>query len=233
VALLIDIEGIDGSGKGTQSRLLCERLGREGYAAELLSFPRYDATLFGRAIGEFLNGQFGGLADVHPFLVSLLFAGDRFESKQLLLDSLRTKDVVVLDRYVPSNVAHQASKVTGAERAELTRRILQIEFEIYGLPRPDLVLLLDLPTNVARELVAKKSARTYTARAADIQEADLAYMQNVHAVYQELARTEPGWRVIACCGATGLAAVPQLRSMEEIAEDVWQVVRGRIDDRRT
>src|SRR5947209_2867214 len=92
------------------------------HSAGLLSFPRYQATLFGRAVGDFLNGRFGSLEEVHPFLVSLLFAGDRFESKSVLLDAIETHDVVVLDRYVYSNVAHQASKCEGAERAELTRQ---------------------------------------------------------------------------------------------------------------
>ena len=75
MSLLIDIEGIDGSGKGTQARLLCDRLVQSGVTATLISFPRYADTFFGRAIGEFLNGRFGTLEQVHPFLVSLLFAG--------------------------------------------------------------------------------------------------------------------------------------------------------------
>src|SRR5262249_54560321 len=107
--MLIDIEGIDGSGKGTQAGRLWERLIASGVSATLVSFPRYDATLFGKAVGEFLNGEFGALDKVHPLIVSLLFAGDRFESKAYLLDKMRSSDVVVLDRYVPSNVAHQAS----------------------------------------------------------------------------------------------------------------------------
>src|SRR5579872_3745025 len=111
--MLIDIEGIDGSGKGTQARLLTDRLLASGVSATLVSFPRYDATLFGKAVGEFLNGEFGSLDTVHPFLVSLLFAGDRFESKAYLLEAMRTSQIVVLDRYVPSNVAHQAAKLDG------------------------------------------------------------------------------------------------------------------------
>lgn len=218
--MLIDLEGIDGSGKGTQAQRLCDRFAASGVRASLVSFPRYTATLFGRAVGEFLNGRFGSLSQVHPFLVSLLFAGDRFESKQFLLDAIARHDVVVLDRYVPSNVAHQASKLEGAERTELARRILEIEFTLFGLPRPDVVVWLDLPVDAAQQLIAKKAARDYTDRKADIQEADAAYLGRVRDVYRELAASEPGWKTISCCNGS------QLRSIEEIGEAIWQTVES-------
>ena len=93
--MLIDLEGIDGSGKGTQARRLCDRFAQSGVSATLVSFPRYEATLFGRAVGDFLNGRFGSLDQVHPFLVSLLFAGDRYESKRFLLEAIANHDVVL------------------------------------------------------------------------------------------------------------------------------------------
>ncbi|HEY3968557.1 MAG TPA: thymidylate kinase [Planctomycetaceae bacterium] len=215
--MLIDLEGIDGSGKGTQARRLCDRFTQSGVSAALVSFPRYEATLFGRAVGDFLNGRFGSLNQVHPFLVSLLFAGDRFESKQYLLEAIARHEVVVLDRYVPSNVAHQASKLDGALRTELAARILDIEFDIFGLPRPDLVLLLDLPVSMAQQLIAKKSARQYTDRKADIQEADANYLGRVREVYHELAAAEPNWQVIACCDSE------RLRTVDEIHQLIWSV----------
>lgn len=218
MALLIDIEGIDGSGKGTQARRLCDRLVQSGVSASLISFPRYEATLFGRAIGEFLNGDYGTLDQVHPFLVSLLFAGDRFESKALLEEALSASQVVVLDRYVPSNVAHQASKCEGAARADLTRRIIELEFEVFGLPRPDLVLLLDLPVPMAQDLVLRKATRSYTHRAADLQEADAAYLERVREVYLELARHGPRWQLIS--GGAG----DRLRTIDEVGDEIWEVV---------
>jgi dTMP kinase len=220
VSLLVDIEGIDGSGKGTQARRLCDRLVQSGVTAELISFPRYDATFFGEAIGEFLNGHYGTLEQVHPLLVSLLFAGDRFESKQVLLGALRQSDVVVLDRYVASNVAHQAAKLDGTERADLARRILRLEFDIYGLPQPEVVLLLDMPVETAGTLIARKAERAYTARAADLQEADGQYLQRVRDMYLELARDDARWRVVPCV-SEGV-----LRTVDQIADEVWSVVRS-------
>jgi dTMP kinase len=221
-ALLVDIEGIDGSGKGTQAARLCQRLTAEGVSCGLLSFPRYSATLFGRAVGEFLNGAYGTLDQVHPFLVSLLFAGDRFESRDTLRQLLEAHEVVVLDRYVPSNIAHQAAKVRGAERTDLMSRILEIEHRLYGLPRADLVLWLDLPVETAQQLVARKARRDYTERTADLQEADGAYLGEVAEVYQQLARTEPGWRAIEC------APGGELLTVDAVHERVWDEVSGRL-----
>lgn len=222
VAVLIDIEGIDGSGKGTQARLLCDRLTREGISHRLISFPRYDTTFFGRVIGEFLNGKFGTLEEVDPFLASLLFAGDRYESRDVLREALQSSSVIVLDRYVPSNIAHQAAKRDGTERRELIGRILHLEYEIYQLPRPEAVLLLDLPVKVAQELVSRKAARSYTDQTADIQEADSNYLGKVRDVYQELAHTEPNWRVVPCTDGQGL------RVMEAIGDEIWNVVQMQL-----
>jgi len=225
--MLIDIEGIDGSGKGTQARELYNRLTTAGISASLVSFPRYDATLFGRAVGEYLDGRFGSLDAVHPFLVALLFAGDRFESKQFLLDAMRESRVVVLDRYVPSNVAHQASKVDGAARSKLLAQIVEIEFGIFGLPRPDLVLWLDLPVAAAQELIARKAARNYTSRKADIQEADSHYLERVREVYAELAGAESNWKTISCVEGG------RVRPVEEIAASIWQVVAPHLSSLRS
>ncbi len=222
--MLVAIEGIDGSGKGTQALRLCERLQSAGALVELLSFPRYEATRFGKAIGEFLNGRFGALDSVHPLLASLLFAGDRFESREILQKAMEDCDVVVLDRYVASNIAHQVAKLQGTEREELREWVETLEYNIFGLPRPDLVLLLDLPAAEAQKLIAKKSARSYTDKAADLHEADGSYLAAVREVYRELAVDQPAWQIVPCIqdGA--------LRTIDDIGNEIFEIVentRGR------
>ena len=218
MALLVAIEGIDGSGKGTQAGRLVERLAADGRRVQLISFPRYGETLFGRAVGDFLNGRFGKLDEVNPFLVSLLYAGDRFESRELLAQALAAHDVVVLDRYVASNSAHQGSKVTGEERTKLLDWIEQIEHGIYALPRPDLTILLDLPAADAQQLIARKQARGYTDKQADLHEADAAYLDSVRAVYVEFAQ-RPDWqRVDVFRNGT-------LRPIEEIGDEIYTTVQ--------
>jgi dTMP kinase len=222
VSFLVAIEGIDGSGKGTQARKLHDRLVDTGCSCELISFPRYESTGFGVAVGRFLNGEFGSLAAVHPLLASLLYAGDRFESKQMLLDALHQRDVVVLDRYVPSNVAHQAAKRQGAERGELVDFIQQLEYEVYGLPVADMVILLDLPVAQAQSLVACKNQRSYTPMTADIQESDAAYLADVRAAYLELAATDPAWQKIS-----GVVD-NDLRPIDDVAAEIWSTVSQRV-----
>ncbi|RLS51983.1 MAG: thymidylate kinase [Planctomycetota bacterium] len=204
--LLVVIEGIDGSGKGTQTVRLCEQLRGQGLSVGTLSFPRYRDTFFGQRIGDFLNGKFGQLAEVDPFLASLLYAGDRLESKAVLQQLLAANDVVVLDRYVPSNVAHQAGKRTGAERTVLADWIEQMEYGIFGLPRPDLVILLDASAEVSQTLIARKAQRDYTDRAADLQEADVDYLAGVRSAYRELA-AERGWAIVPVSDESGLRLV--------------------------
>lgn len=219
MTLLVNIEGIDGSGKGTQAARLQARLLAQGYRTQLVSFPRYRETHFGQKVADFLNGRFGQLNEVNPFLASLLYAGDRFESKGWLTEAIANHDVVIFDRYVPSNMAHQASKLDGAERSELIAWIEQLEFGVYELPRPDLCVLLDIPPHVAQQLIARKAPRDYTEQAADLQESDATHLERTRQVYLELASTQPGWNSVSCVRGE------ELRTADEIEAEIWGLVQ--------
>lgn len=225
MASLIAIEGIDGSGKGTQAKELVNRLATSGRRVQLLSFPRYRDTLFGQAIGDFLNGRFGQLDQVHPFLASVLYAADRFESKNVLLEALLQHDVVICDRYVPSNLAHQGAKLEGEQRDELLRLIRRIEFEIFGLPTPQAIVWLDVPVEIAQRNIAVKKPRSYTDKVADLQEEDGSYLQRVRDVYSQLAADEPRWHRIDSVrdGAQ--------RAITDISDEVFQWVSGLLPRR--
>jgi dTMP kinase len=216
VAGLIALEGIDGSGKGTQAALLHDALQRAGRTVTLLSFPRYQTTRFGRKIGEFLNGRFGTLDQVHPTLVALLFAGDRLESKPLIESALAEFEFVICDRYVPSNIAHQAAK--SDDRDELQAWIQFVEYDLYQLPQPDLVIWLDVPVPCAQELILRKQKRSYTEQVADLQEADGGYLERVRQVYTTLAAINPNWRRIDGC-PNG-----QLRDVADISQEIVAAV---------
>ncbi len=218
--MLIAIEGIDGSGKGTQAKRLHERLQETGVRSELISFPRYSQTHFGATIGRFLNGEFGQLDQVDPHLAATLYAADRFESLGMLNDLLASRDVVVSDRYVPSNIAHQGAKRTGDARQQLTEWISQVEYGVFRLPKADLVIHLDLPAETAQELIARKSQRDYTDKAADLQEADHEYLATVRQAYLDLAAIEDNWQTVS------LLDGDRLRTIAEVAEDVFATVQA-------
>ncbi|MBD3672383.1 MAG: dTMP kinase [Planctomycetaceae bacterium] len=222
--VLVAIEGIDGSGKGTQARRLTQTLSDQGRRVELLSFPRYDDTFFGRTVGRFLNGEFGSLSEANPFLVSLLFAGDRFESRELLREKMESNDLVILDRYVASNIAHQGSKLPVEQQPSLIEFVQTLEYEIYGLPRATLNVLLDLPAETAQELIGRKNARSYTEQSHDLQEADRDYLESVRQTYLTVAERHPdSWRIISAQNENGL------RSIESIGEELLTLVLQAAD----
>ena len=221
LSVLIAIEGIDGSGKGTQAARLHSYFSASGRTTALLSFPQYQVTAFGRKIGDFLNGRFGDLDSVHPLLVSLLFAGDRFESRTLIEQALSNHEIVICDRYIASNMAHQAAKCCGPDRRDLIEWIAHLETKIYGLPTADLTLFLDVPVPQAQQLIAAKSRRSYTDKAADLQEADGHYLEKVREVYQLLCR-QPGWHQIACVESG------QVRQVEDITNDLIAAITNSI-----
>lgn len=223
MGVLIAIEGIDGAGKGTQAARLVQALQERGLRADSLQFPRYAATTFGRSIADFLNGRFGALDQVHPQLASVLYAGDRFESRELLLQLVEANDVLVLDRYVGSNLAHQAAKLSGTERTELMEWIELVEYGVFRLPRPQLTIVIDMSSQMSRELVARKGTRDYTQQQADLHESDLPYLEKVRRCYLALSHSRLDWRTVH-----GLADDGRLRTVGEVAADILAHVLSEV-----
>src|SRR3954463_13315038 len=140
----VAIEGIDGSGKGTQAALLAETARTAGRRVASFSFPLYDENPFSVAVADYLNGVFGGVDDVHPELAGLLYACDRFHARPRLEEALAEHDLVVCDRAAASNLAPRGAKLAGDARARVPAWLESVELGEFRLPRPDLVVLLDL-----------------------------------------------------------------------------------------
>src|SRR6202022_3266538 len=166
---LIAIEGIDGSGKRTQLDLLTQALHADGVDVYSTGFPQYDSW-FGKMVGQFLNGDLGALEVVDPHFTALLYAGDRFEAKPKIEAALNEGKLVLIDRYIGSNLAHQTARAPEDKRAEFGRWIEHLEYGIYDLPREDLILYLRVPPAEAQKLAAQKYKRRHNTHKKDLLE---------------------------------------------------------------
>jgi dTMP kinase len=219
---LITIEGIDGSGKRTQVELLAKALIAGGRAVYSTGFPQYDSW-FGKMVGQFLNGDFGALETVDPHFSALLYAGDRFEAKPRLETALTQGKIVLVDRYIGSNLAHQTARAKDVDRPAFISWIEHLEYNIYNLPRETLVLYLRVPPRQAQELVGRKSARSYTTAKKDLLEASLRHLEDAAAMYDQLSR-RPNWTTIPCFDETRGAMRSQKHIAAEILAAVLQVL---------
>ena len=215
---LIAIEGIDGSGKRTQLDLLAKQLIAGGNSVYSTGFPQYDSW-FGKMVGQFLNGELGALEAVDPHFTALLYAGDRFEAKLKLEAALDQGKIVLIDRYIGSNLAHQTARAAPEKRTAFRKWIEHLEYDIYDLPREDLILYLRVPPSEAQELVAQKAARSYTSAKRDLQEASLRHLQDAADMYDLLAQSGP-WVTIECFDAKR----GTMRDVPGIAQEVLAAV---------
>jgi dTMP kinase len=185
MAFLLAIEGADGAGKATVSAAVAALLRAGGRRAEVVSFPRYAETAGGHVLGEYLAGRLP--RSVSPQAAAVLYALDRFESRNHVAEVAGRCDVVVFDRYVASNMAYQAAQVPHAKAEALMEWIAALELSQFALPAPDLCVYLDTPQDVARALIARKRRRSYTADAYDAYEADAMLQARVRENYAAMA----------------------------------------------
>ena len=217
---LIILEGGDGSGKATQSKLLLERLQREGKSVMSITFPDYDSPS-SSLVKMYLAGDFGKQpSDVNPYVASTFYAGDRFASFRMKWKEFYEKGgIIIADRYVTSNMIHQMVKFDDPEERENFLAWLDdLEYVKFGLPRPDKVFLLDVPLAVTEALMSTRVEKT-GGQTGDIHELDRAYLERVHAAYDELVMRYH-WDKIEC--TEGLS----MRSIESIHESIYTRLTG-------
>lgn len=215
---MIVFEGTDGSGKSTQFKLLCDRVNREGKFFRQLVFPRYDQPS-SALIRMYLGGEFGkNPGDVNPYAASAFYAVDRYASlKQDWGDYYQEGGLILTDRYTTSNAVHQGAKCSPEERPDFLRWLDDFEHNKLGLPRADLVLYLDMPTEKSIELLRSREASTHTK--ADIHELDTGYLALCRKSALQAAEIL-GWTVIPCVNERG-----ELRTIEEIHQQLWALVQ--------
>jgi len=188
--LLIVIDGIDGSGKTTQVKLLTQTLASKGTPCEVISFPRYEDNLYGKLIRRYLEGEFGSINEVNPYLMALAFAGDRTLAKPLIENWLQEGKLVIANRYVSASKAHLTANLPEDKREEFMRWIDELEYETNGLPKEDLTILLNVDPKTGQENVKGEHK--------DIHEQDLKHLEQAAKIYLELSKSEQNWKVAEC-----------------------------------
>ena len=218
---LIVIEGTDGSGKSTQFRLLTDKMKEANVDFRNLVFPRYSEES-SALIRMYLGGEFGTKpSDVNAYAASAFYAVDRYASyKQDWGQWYEDGGLILSDRYTTSNAVHQTSKEPEANRAEFLRWLYEFEYDKLGLPRPDIVIYLDVPTDFTEKLMRHREQDTGTT--ADIHEKDLAYL----ATCRQIGRTAAeyyGWTVIQC------VKDGQMRTIEDIHQEIYAHVMNCLE----
>ena len=219
---LIVIEGTDGSGKSTQFRLLTQRLENEHIAFQKIVFPQY-AEPSSALIRMYLGGEFGTKpSDVNAYAASSFYAVDRYASyKKVWGQWYEQGGLVVCDRYTTSNAVHQASKEPDGKREDFLKWLYEFEYDHLGLPRPDLTLYLDVPTDFTEQLLRHREQDTHTS--ADIHERDTQYLAACRRSGRAAAEYY-GWNIISC------VKNGKMRSMEDIHEEISRHVRNCLED---
>ena len=219
---LIVIEGTDGSGKSTQFRLLTSRLEADGHRFQKLVFPQY-AEPSSALIRMYLGGEFGSKpSDVNAYAASAFYAVDRYASyKKVWGDWYENGGLIVSDRYTTSNAVHQASKEPQEKQADFLKWLYEFEYDRLGLPRPDLTIYLDVPTDFTEQMMRKREADTNTS--ADIHEQDMEYLATCRRTGKAAAEYY-GWTVIQCVrnGA--------MRSIEDIHDEIYRLCKACLEE---
>ena len=218
---LIVIEGTDGSGKSTQFKLLTQRLEAENHKFQKLVFPQYKEPS-SALIRMYLGGEFGSSpSDVNAYAASAFYAVDRYASyKKVWGDWYENGGLVVSDRYTTSNAVHQASKEEGQAQKDFLKWLYEFEYEKLGLPCPDLIIYLDVPTDFTEAMMRRREADTHTS--ADIHEQDMSYLATCRRTGRAAAEYY-GWTVIDC------VKEDTMRSIEDIHEEIYRHVAACLE----
>ena len=221
---LVVIDGTDGSGKATQVALLTKHLKKEGHIVKVVDFPEYYKNFFGAFIGHCLSQQYYNFLNVHPKIASVLYAADRWESNEEMRDWLKKGYVVIANRYVSANQIHQGGKTKDAKRRDdFLKWLDKMEYEVFGIPRPDLTLYLSLPINIVLQLLKERDSgkmkREYLKRGKDVHEADENFLINSRKSALKLEKEIPNFIKIEC------AEKGKILSREKIHEMVYEKVK--------
>lgn len=222
--IFIVIDGTDGSGKATQTKLITENIKKLGFKVKTIDFPQYENNFFGKMVGRYLSGEFGSASEVSPYLASILYAGDRFESKKQIENWLKNGFVVIADRYASSNQIHQGGKISdNKKRAEFLAWLEELEYKIFKIPRPQAIFYLDMPLEISQKFLKTKTSqrkKVYLKGKKDIHENDPGHLRDAKNNAIELVRKNNNWTKIDC------AKNGKPLTKEEISQKITEKIKS-------
>lgn len=217
---LVVIDGADGSGKSTQTKLLLKYLKKNNLKNRFISFPRYYTSFHGRHVGRFLKGEFNhegaGTSEVSPYLSSLAFALDRLTARDQIVEWLSEGNIVVADRYVSASMAHQGSKLPKENQREFVDWLYSMEYKEHKLPKEDVVIYLHVPVDTAQKLMKEQG------READTADKDIRHQRQTVEMYKSLTARYKHWQLLECVDEKGA-----LFSIDEIHQKILEILRKK------
>lgn len=229
---LIVFEGLDGSGKSTQAKLLAEHFKKEGFEVEKIDFPQY-GTKSASLIENYLNGKYGSAKDVSPYIASIFYACDRYDASFKIKQWLKEGKFVICDRYVASNIAHQGGKIKDRKkRKRFIRWLHNLEYKLFNIPKPDICFILKTSPQLAQKMAPKvsdkekkKKRKAYLGKSnvMDLHEKDLEHLKDALKTYLEIANDFPKEYKIINCLKKG-----KFLSKEFIHQQIWNIVQTQL-----
>lgn len=218
VGKLIVIEGVDGVGKSTQYDLLKNRIESLGYTVKGLHFPTHGVGYFGKLVDEYLAGKFGKFSEVPPKFSGFLYAENREENSEKIRSWLNSGNIVLLDRYVSSAMAHQGSSIAEKkDRIKFYSWLERLEYDLNEIPKPDMVIVLDADLETIHKSVTDRGRQ-------DIHESDSNHLKKAIDIYRELSDMfSDYWKIIKCDSSGAL------KSREVISEDVFRALNDKLN----
>ncbi len=216
----IVLDGTDGSGKTTQFKLLEKKLLSEGFEVKIADFPQYGKKSAG-LVEKYLNGKYGSAESVGPYRASIFYAADRYDASFKIKQWLDQGKIVISNRYVAANMAHQGGKIKNSnDRKKFFDWLDDLEYKKFAIPRPHLNLILHVEASIAQKLVDNKGYREYIGgNKRDIHEADINHLRDAEKVYLEIANTFSGFNLIECLKDS------RIMSRDKISKKIWEEVK--------
>ncbi len=220
---LIVIDGTDSSGKATQTEILIKHLKHDGLKVKVVDFPDYYSNFFGKFIGHCLSEQYYNFVKVHPKIASVLYAADRFESRDKIRKWLKKGDIVIANRYASANQIHQGGKIKSTKKKEdFLKWLAKMEYEVFKIPKPDIVFYLSVSIPIVLKLIRERNnngKRGYLGKKKDMHEKDVRFLKNSRKSALWLSKTQKGWIKIDC------VQNDKMKTRENIHKEIYEKIK--------